>query len=55
MITSQVCRVGLREAKAQLKLNLHCDLKDNQKGFYKYIKCKKKTKDMVYGPGYGKA
>ena len=49
MIASQVCRDGVRKAKAQLELNMASDLKDNKNSFYNYIKSKRKTKENVHG------
>ncbi|KAK4805987.1 hypothetical protein QYF61_006964 [Mycteria americana] len=47
MITSQVCRDGLRKAKAQLELNLASDLKENKTSFHNYIKSRRKTMENV--------
>ena len=33
----RVCRDRIRKAKAQTELNLVRDVKDNKKGFYRYI------------------
>jgi len=38
-----------RKTKAHLELNLARDVKDNKKGFLKYISSKRKTRDNV-GP-----
>jgi len=35
----------VREAKANLELNLVRDVKGNKKGFYKYINSKRKTRE----------
>ena len=32
-----MCRDRIRKAKAQMELNLVRDVKDNKKGFYRYI------------------
>ncbi|GAB0206434.1 mitochondrial enolase superfamily member 1 [Grus japonensis] len=45
----RVCRDTTRKAKAQLELNLAKDVKDNKKGFFKYISSKRKTRENV-GP-----
>jgi len=37
------------KAKAHLELNLTGDVKDNKKGFFKYISSKRKSRDNV-GP-----
>ncbi|KAJ7413660.1 hypothetical protein BTVI_42865 [Pitangus sulphuratus] len=44
-----VCRNESRKAKAQMELNLTKDVKNNKKGFFKYISNKEKTKLNV-GP-----
>ncbi|GAB0206849.1 mitochondrial enolase superfamily member 1 [Grus japonensis] len=43
------CRDAMRKAKAPLELNLARDVKDNKKGFFKYISSKRKTRENV-GP-----
>ncbi|GAB0182598.1 mitochondrial enolase superfamily member 1 [Grus japonensis] len=45
----RVCRNATRKAKAHLELNLARDVKDNKKGFFKYISSKRKTRENV-GP-----
>ena len=45
----RVCRDATRKAKAHLELNLARDVKDNKKGFFKYISSKRKTGETV-GP-----
>ncbi|GAB0207699.1 mitochondrial enolase superfamily member 1 [Grus japonensis] len=42
-------RDATRKAKAHLELNLARDVKDNKKGFFKYISSKRKTRENV-GP-----
>lgn len=42
-----VCRDGIRTAKAQLKLNLVRDAKNEKKSFDRYISQKRKTKDIA--------
>ncbi|KFQ42374.1 hypothetical protein N333_07813, partial [Nestor notabilis] len=42
-------RDQVRKAKAQLELNLARDVKNNRKGFYRYIANKRQTRDNV-GP-----
>ena len=44
----QACRHGVRKAEYHL-LNLVKDVKSNQKSFYNYIRCKRKTRENV-GP-----
>ncbi|GAB0208125.1 mitochondrial enolase superfamily member 1 [Grus japonensis] len=43
------CRDAMRKAKAHLELNVARDVKDNKKGFFKYISSKRKTRENV-GP-----
>ncbi|GAB0202578.1 mitochondrial enolase superfamily member 1 [Grus japonensis] len=43
----RVCRDATRKAKTHLELNLARDVKDNKKGFFKYISSKRKTKENV--------
>ena len=43
----RVCRNVTRKVKAQLELNLARDVKDNKKGFFKYISSKRKTGENV--------
>ncbi|XP_064900742.1 transcription factor RFX3-like isoform X2 [Columba livia] len=45
--TVQVCRDGVREAKAHLELKLARDVKGDIKGFYRYISSKMKTRENV--------
>jgi len=45
----RACRDATRKAKVHLELNLARDVKDNKKGFFKYIGSKRKTRDNV-GP-----
>ncbi|KAK4806028.1 hypothetical protein QYF61_007005 [Mycteria americana] len=54
MITSQVCRDGLRKAKAQLELNLASDLNENKTTFHNYIKSRRKTMEnsFLLGPAF---
>ncbi|PKU39258.1 rna-directed dna polymerase from mobile element jockey-like [Limosa lapponica baueri] len=40
-------RDAMRKAKAHLELNLARDIKDNKKGFFKYISSKRKTRENV--------
>ena len=42
-----VCRDRIRKAKAQMELNLVRDVKDNKKGFYRYIGRRRQTKKSV--------
>jgi len=45
----RTCREATRKANAHLELNLTRDIRDNKKGFFKYISSKQKTKENV-GP-----
>ena len=45
----RVCRQAVRKAEAHLELNLARDVKDNKKGFFKYISSNQKTRENV-GP-----
>ena len=42
-----VCRDRSRKAKAQMELNLAKDVKDNKKGFYRYIGRRRQGKESV--------
>ena len=42
-----VCRYRIRKAKVQMELNLARDLKDNKKGFYRYIGRRRQAKESV--------
>lgn len=43
----KACRDVTRKAKAYLELNQVREAKDNKKGFFKYVKSKRKTRDNV--------
>ena len=43
----RVCRDRIRKAKAQMELNLVRDMKDNKKGFYRYIGRRRWAKESV--------
>ncbi|GAB0185471.1 mitochondrial enolase superfamily member 1 [Grus japonensis] len=43
----RVCRDATRKAKAHLELNLARDVKDNNKGFFKYNSSERKTRENV--------
>ena len=45
----RACMEATRKAKAHLELNLARDVKDNKKGFFKYISSKGQTRENV-GP-----
>ncbi|KFQ36645.1 hypothetical protein N331_10919, partial [Merops nubicus] len=45
--TAWLCRDEVRQAKAQLELNLVRDPKENRKGFYRYINQKRKFKEGI--------
>ena len=42
-----VCRDRIRKASAQVELNLARDVKDNKKGFYRYIGRRRQAKESV--------
>ena len=42
-----VCRDRIRKAKAQKELNLVRDVKDNKKGFYRYVGRRRWAKESV--------
>jgi len=43
----KACREAMRKTKACLEINLARDVKDNKKGFFKYISSKWKTRENV--------
>ncbi|KFV48258.1 hypothetical protein N328_03880, partial [Gavia stellata] len=43
---AQLCRDGVRKAKAQLELNLARDAKNNKKSFYRYVARKGRSKKV---------
>ena len=43
----RVCRDRNRKSKAQMELNLVRDVKDNKKGFYRYIGRRRRAKESV--------
>ena len=43
----RACREATRKARVHLEFNLARDVKDNKKGFFKYVSSKKKTKKNV--------
>ena len=43
----QMCRDGIRKAKAQMELNLTRDVKNNKKGFYRYVGRRRRAKESV--------
>jgi len=45
----RACGDAMRKAKAHLEFNLAGDVKDNKKGFFKYISSKQKTRENM-GP-----
>ncbi|KFQ80133.1 hypothetical protein N335_04342, partial [Phaethon lepturus] len=45
--TAQLCRDGVRKAKAWLEVNLVRDAKNNKLGFYRYVSQKRKVKESV--------
>ena len=42
-----VCRDRIRKVKVQKELNLARDMKDNKKGFYRYIGRRRQAKESV--------
>jgi len=42
------CREKIKKAKAQLELHLATTVKDNKKGFYKYIISKRGAKENLH-------
>ena len=42
-----MCRDRIRKANAQVELNLARDVKDNKKGFYRYISRRRQIKESV--------
>jgi len=46
--TARLCRGGVRKAKVQLELNLARGVKNNKKGFYRYVSQKRKVKESVF-------
>ncbi|KFQ55458.1 hypothetical protein N334_10646, partial [Pelecanus crispus] len=44
---AQLCREGVRKAKARLELNVARDVKNNKKGFYRYVNQKRKAKENI--------
>ncbi|KFQ62135.1 hypothetical protein N334_11299, partial [Pelecanus crispus] len=45
--TARLCREEVRKAKARMELNLARDVKNNKKGFYRYVNHKRKVKESV--------
>jgi len=45
--SAQLCRDGVRKAKAQLELNITTDAKNNKKDFYRYVSQKRKVKESI--------
>lgn len=45
--TDQVCRDRTQKAKTHLELHLARDVEGSKKDFYKYIGCKRKTRENV--------
>ena len=42
-----MCKDRIRKAKAQMEMNLARDVKDNKKGFYRYIGRRRQAKESV--------
>ena len=42
------CVERIRKTKAQMELNLVRDMKNNKKGFYRYISQKRQAKESVF-------
>ncbi|KAK4817941.1 hypothetical protein QYF61_002785 [Mycteria americana] len=47
---AQLCRVGVRKAKAQLELSSARDAKNSKKGFFRYVSQKQKVRESVPPP-----
>lgn len=47
MQRDSLCRDGIWKAKAHLEFNLKTDEKKSKKGFYRYIKCKRNSVEML--------
>jgi len=47
MDSAWLCTDGIRKAKAWMEVNLARDAKHNKKGFYRYVKQKRKVKECV--------
>jgi len=47
MDASWLCRDGVRKAKVQLQQNLAKNVKNNKKGFYRYVSQKREVKETV--------
>jgi len=47
---ARFCKDDVRKAKAQLELNLAKDAKNNKRGFYRYVRQKRKVKESVAPP-----
>lgn len=45
----RTCRDGIRKVKVQMELHLAMDLKNNKKGFQKYI-CQKRQTEVCISP-----
>jgi len=43
----QLCRDGIRKDKVQMQLNLKREVKNSQKGFYKYIGQQRQAKKSI--------
>jgi len=43
----RACKSATKKAKAHLELNLLREVKDNKKGFFKYVSSKRKTRENV--------
>ncbi|KFQ62882.1 hypothetical protein N334_11525, partial [Pelecanus crispus] len=48
--TAWLCREGVRKAQARMELNLARDVRNNKKGFYRYVNQKRKVKESVPPP-----
>ena len=44
----QMCGDGIGKAKVQMELNLVRDVKNNEKGFFRYVGQKRQAKERVH-------
>jgi len=45
-----LCRDEVRRAKVLLELNLARDVKNDKKGFYRYVSQQRKVKESIHTP-----
>jgi len=46
----KLCRDSAKKAKAQLELNIASDVKNNNKGFYRYVSQKRQVRESITPP-----